>query len=429
DTNHAQYVWLRLLAGERRNLFAVGDADQSIYGWRGADITNILRFEEDFPEARVILLEQNYRSTQPILDAAHDVIAHNRQRREKRLWTDRSDGPPVVLYRARDERDEAHFVAGEIERLRAEEQVDWSDCAVLYRTHAQTRVLEEVFVRRGIPYVIVGGLRFYERKEIKDLLAYLRLVVNPYDRLAYERVVNEPRRGLGPAGLLRIDDYARRLGISPVHACADGAAIEGLNRAQAEAAAAFGRLILDLAAERERLPVAEVLARLLEESGYARMLREEGTLEAGGRLENLQELLNIAAEFTAAGFEDTPEDFLAHVALTAEVDLTGEDDAVSLMTLHSAKGLEFDVVYLIGLEEGLFPHVRSLDDAAGLEEERRLCYVGMTRARRRLYLTHAWYRTVYGDFQPGIPSRFLSEIQPGRLDEQGAVENGAPLPR
>jgi len=421
DTNHAQYVWLRLLCGRRRNLFAVGDADQSIYGWRGADISNILRFEEDFPEARVVLLEQNYRSTQPILDAAHDVIAHNRQRREKRLWTDRTEGPPVVLYRAREERDEAQFVAAEMERLHAEEGVPWSECAVLYRTHAQSRVLEEVLVRRGIPYVIVGGLRFYERKEVKDLLAYLRLVVNPYDRLAYERVVNEPRRGLGPAALLKIDDHARRLGLSPVHACADAAAIPGLTRPQAEAAAAFGRLILDLAEQRRSLPVGAVLERLAEDSGYARMLREEGTIEAAGRLENLQELFNIAAEFTAAGFDDTPEDFLAHVALTAEADTAVQDDAVSLMTLHSAKGLEFDVVFLVGMEEGLFPHVRSLDDAAGLEEERRLCYVGMTRARRRLYLTHAWYRTVYGDFQPGIPSRFLSEIRPGRLEERGAV--------
>ncbi|HEX6990028.1 MAG TPA: 3'-5' exonuclease, partial [Bacillota bacterium] len=323
------------------------------------------------------------------------------------------------------ERDEAQFVAAELERLRAEEGIAWSDGAVLYRTHAQSRVLEDVFVRRGIPYVIVGGLRFYERKEVKDLLSYLRLVVNPHDRLAYERVVNEPRRGLGPASLLRIDEHARRLGISPVHACAEAGEIEGLTRPQADAAMTFGRLILDLAAERDRLPVSALMERLLEDSGYARALREEGTIEAAGRLENLQELLNITREFTGAGFEDTPEDFLAHVALTAEVDTASQDDAVSLMTLHSAKGLEFDVVWLIGLEEGLFPHVRSLDDPAGLEEERRLCYVGMTRARHRLYLTHAWYRTVYGDFQPGIPSRFLSEIQPGRLEERGATIDDA----
>ncbi|HEY8449034.1 MAG TPA: UvrD-helicase domain-containing protein [Bacillota bacterium] len=425
DTNHAQYVLLKLLAEPRRNLFAVGDADQSIYGWRGADIRNILRFEEDFPEAEVVLLEQNYRSTRPILDVAHDVIAHNRQRREKRLWTERTEGEPVTLYRARDEREEAEFVAGEILRLRADEGLAWQDFAVLYRTHAQSRVLEEVFVRRGLPYVIIGGQRFYERQEVKDLLAYLRLVINPYDSMAFERVLNRPRRGLGATSLLRLTAFARDQGISLVEACCRAGEIEGLQRQQAEAARAFGELLARAAERRHQVPVAELLEELIVESGYERALLADGDAEAIARHENLRELVSIARGAVQAGFDDTVEDFLAQVALTSEVDQATGGDAVALMTLHSAKGLEFPVVFLVGLEEGLFPHVRSLDEEGRVEEERRLCYVGMTRAEQRLYLTHAWSRMIFGDFQSGVPSRFLSEIAPGRLRELGALAPGS----
>lgn len=422
DTNHAQYVWLKLLAGERRNAFAVGDADQSIYGWRGADISNILQFEQDFPDARVILLERNYRSTQQILDAAHDVINNNKQRHKKKLWTDRTSGSPVTLFRARDEWREAEFVADQIERLEREEATGLSDMAVLYRTHAQSRVIEEVLMRRGIPYVIVGGQRFYDRQEIKDMLAYLRLVVNPYDRLAFERVINRPKRGLGPTSQLRLVQYAEANGISLIDACRQADQVPGLNRSQVQGAQRFGNTIAGVAQRQGDVPVADLIQELIETSGYAEALRAEGTNEALARIENLQQLPAIARELVDAGFDDTISDFLALAALSSGADEAGSGEAVSLMTLHSAKGLEFSVVFLVGLEEGLFPHVRSMDDESQLEEERRLCYVGMTRARDRLYLTHAWSRVVYGDFQGGIPSRFLTEIKPERLHE---IDEGA----
>ncbi|HLS89312.1 MAG TPA: UvrD-helicase domain-containing protein [Sphingobacteriaceae bacterium] len=409
DTNMAQYRLLRLLGG-RGNVFAVGDADQSVYRFRGADFTIILRFQEDFPDARIIRLEQNYRSTQAILDAANRLIGHNTQRQAKRLWTDRGPGEAVVLYRARDEEDEAAFVAGEIRRLVQEEGRPWSDFALLYRTHAQSRALEDRLVLMGMPYRIIGGVRFYERKEIKDLLAYLRLLVNPWDESAFQRAIAEPRRGIGPAAMARLYAFMQETGLDFVAACARAAEIGGLQKKQVEALRAFGRMLEELSQIRHQVPVARLLAELLSRSGYEGALQAEGSAEALGRLENLKELLTLARVFTLQGYDDTPEDFLAAVALAGDADTAGGEDSVSLLTMHSAKGLEFPVVFLVGLEEGLFPHARSLDDGDELEEERRLCYVGVTRAQERLYLTSAYQRMIFGEFRTGVPSRFLGEM-------------------
>lgn len=409
DTNAAQYKLLRLLGGGAGNIFAVGDADQSVYRFRGADFTNVLRFRDDYPGARIIQLEQNYRSTQAILDTANRLIKHNSRRQAKRLWTDRGQGHTVTLFRARDEQDEAAFVADEMQRL-ADTGRPWSDYAILYRTHAQSRVLEDRLVRLGLPYRIIGGVRFYERKEIKDLLAYLRLLVNPRDELAFTRAIAEPRRGIGPAALARLQAFMQNTGLDFVTACTRAGEIDGLQKGQRRALGQFGQMYVDLAGYGDNVPVSRLLADLFERSGYEAALRAEGTAEALGRLENLRELLTLAREFTIQGYDDTPVDFLAAAALASEADTTAGDISISLMTIHSAKGLEFPVVFLVGLEEGLFPHSRALDDAAETEEERRLCYVGVTRAEERLYLVSAHQRTIFGEFRPGVPSRFLQEM-------------------
>ncbi len=443
DTNLAQYRIVRALAAARRSLTAVGDEDQSIYRFRGADVGNLRRFEADFPEARIIRLERNYRSTQRILDAAGSVIGHNARRYPKRLWTDRGDGEPVSLYRAEDAGDEAAFVAGEIRRLRAG-GAGWSDFAVLYRTHAQSRAVEEALLGSGIPYVVVGGLKFYERKEIKDVLAYLRLLVNPVDWPSFRRAVAAPRRGVGDATLAALTAHSEQTGEALPSALAHAAEVPGTGRA-GPVLRAFAELLQRLRGEAEgavdgtgeplpsgtaRQPaaVAELIASVLDRSGMAAALRAEDSLEARTRLENLNELLSVAAQNGPAigrGLEGLRR-FLEQAALIAEADAVPEgsegEGAVVLLTLHAAKGLEFPVVFLTGLEEGVFPHSRALQSATpggdDLEEERRLCYVGMTRARSRLYLTCAQRRAFYGGSpQPALPSRFLAEITPALLHE------------
>ncbi|QIA26338.1 UvrD-helicase domain-containing protein [Thermaerobacter sp. PB12/4term] len=426
DTNHAQYRLLRLLAAGHRNLFVVGDPDQSVYRWRGADITNILRFEEDYPDARVVRLELNYRSTASILGAAQAVIEHNTQRKEKQLRSVHGEGARVVVFGAADEHDEAWFVAREMERLHAEGH-EYGEMAVLYRTHAQSRVVEETLLRRGIPYRIVGGLKFYERKEVKDILAYLRLAVNPEDRISLRRVINVPRRGIGEATLARLEAYLDREGAGMLEALAAAETIPGITRPQAAALLAFGGVIADLRAAAENRPAYDVIALALERTGYREMLEQEQTPDAMTRLENLKELLSVARDFERQrGPGDAPlVDFLAEVALVSDVDQLEEGArAVSLMTLHSAKGLEFDVVFITGMEEGVFPHSRSLDDPQELEEERRLCYVGMTRARQRLYLCFTRQRTLFGATRRQVPSRFLEEADERYLEWQGLPPGG-----
>jgi len=408
DTNHAQYVWVNLLAGSHRNLMVVGDPDQAIFGWRGADISNILNFERDYPEARVIKLEQNYRSTARILSAADGVIAHNRLRKEKVLRAVKGEGEPPALYVAPEEVAEANFIAEEIAGLRREQGYSYKDFAVLYRTHAQSRVLEEVFLVAGIPYIILGGLRFYERKEIKDILAYLRLVVNPADALSLKRVISTPPRGIGTGYLGRLLRYAAAQHISPVAALLEAEAIPGLPLKVREEMRRLGELLVRLRAETGS--VTRVVEEVLSDTGYERHLLAEGTPEAQARIENIREFATVTREFDREERGGLAE-FLAEIALFTDIDrYDPEADAVALLTLHSAKGLEFPVVFLTGMEEGLFPHIRSLDDPAEMEEERRLCYVGITRAQERLFLTRCEMRHLYGSVYANPPSRFLSEM-------------------
>ena len=411
DTNQVQYRWLQLLAGKRRNLTVVGDPDQSIYGFRGADIHNILSFEEQFPDATVIKLEQNYRSTQTILDAANAVISNNRGRKEKDLWTDLGAGDPIRIRELDDEHAEARFVAGEIERL-VDGGASRNEIAVFYRTNAQSRVLEDTLVRADIGYQVVGGTRFYERAEIKDAIAYLTALVNPQDVGAFTRIVNSPRRGIGATSVARLLAYANTLGSSVWEVAADPASVPGLGAA---AVKAIGRFTETMAGLRERSqadqPVAQLLSGVLEQTGYLDALRAERTIDAQGRVENLDELVNVAAEYDVSEAEQhSLGNFLQQVSLVADADTRVDDSGlVTLMTLHNAKGLEYPIVFVIGCEDGVFPHSRALEEGE-LEEERRLCYVGITRAQRDLYMTCARQRTVFGARGYAIPSRFLAEI-------------------
>ncbi|MDI6822981.1 MAG: 3'-5' exonuclease [Bacillota bacterium] len=414
DTNRVQYILLQQLASYHGNLTVVGDDDQSIYGFRGADLRNILDFEQDFPGTHVVRLEQNYRSTQVILDAAHSVIKRSRSRKGKRLWTERRGGAPVFVYRAENEHDEARFIVREAERLVEREGYRLSDVTVLYRTHAQSRVLEEAFLRRGVAYVVVGSVHFYQRKEVKDVLAYLRASLNPRDDVSTERIINVPRRGIGEETVRRLRDFARRQGIGLREAAARPAEA-GLGKAACRRVEEFAKL-LDEVERRLTLPVHEVIGWVLEHTGYLAELRAERTREAEDRIENLRELVNSAVDFSLRSPDYRAEAFLAEVALFTSVDVTrAGGPAVTLMTLHAAKGLEFPVVFLAGLEEGVFPHSRSFESEDELDEERRLCYVGMTRARDRLYLTHSRYRELHGGRVK--PSRFLEEV-PQRLVEE-----------
>ncbi|NLD77918.1 MAG: DNA helicase PcrA [Acidimicrobiales bacterium] len=407
DTNRVQNELVLQLAGDHHNVCIVGDSDQSIYRFRGADIRNILEFEEAFPDATVIVLEQNYRSTQTILDAANSVIANNASRKPKELWTDEGEGHAIIRYHADDESDEGQWVAHEIAKLHDSGQHSWGDVAVFYRTNAQSRVVEEHLLRAGIPYKVVGGTRFYDRREVKDALSYLKAVVNPADEVAVKRVLNVPKRGIGDSTVGRLDAWAAMNGLSFMQAVRrhdeagiSGRAVKGIE--------AFLKLIDSVETMVEQGP-APMLEALLEHSGYAAELQAEHSVEAEGRLENLAELVGSARE------AESVDQFLEQVSLVADSDQIPDDDSqVVLMTLHSAKGLEFPAVFLIGLEDGVFPHLRSLTEPHELEEERRLAYVGITRARERLYLSHAWSRTIFGSTQYNPPSRFLDEI-PQRL--------------
>ena len=420
DTNHTQYTLTRLLAAKHRNLCVVGDADQSIYGWRGADITNILDFEKDYPEAAVIKLEQNYRSTQKILDAANALIDNNTGRKAKTMWTENPTGDALVMQVAEDQKGEARYVADQCCRLHAAQQLPYGGMAVLYRTNAHSRAIEEEFLKQGLPYSMVGGVKFYDRKEIKDMLAYLRVIQNPADSVSFRRIVNVPRRGIGETSLGHLQAAANQAGLS---LCATVGRIEAVGSLGSKAKNALTELARLLSRFRELAatePVPDLITRVMKESGYLTELEQEGTPEAQSRIENLQELLTVAREFVVEGEEQEGlEAFLNQVALVADIDsLEAESDRITLMTLHSAKGLEFPVVFLVGMEEGIFPHSRSLFNEDEMEEERRLCYVGITRAQRRVFLTRAQTRMLYGEMQMNRPSRFLAEIPAELLESR-----------
>ncbi len=419
DTNLAQYELVRLLAGDKKNVCVVGDDDQSIYAWRGADIRNILEFEKDFPGCRVIKLEQNYRSTGNILDAANQVISHNAGRKEKALWTEAGEGERILVYRAQDEREEAAWVCRQLEFWkRAGRAV--GDAAVLYRTNAQSRVLEEALVRAGIPYRVYGGMKFYERKEVKDLIAYLRALVNPADDMAVRRIINEPRRGIGASTVERLADYAAAEGTS-LFMAAMGAEEAGLSGRACSAVQKFSTLMEELAVDSETMPADEFLRRVIDATGYEEQFRQAQNEENEARLENIAELETAVKEYLAREPEGGLEGFLENVALVTDLDsLDSAAQVLTLMTLHSAKGLEFDLVVMTGLEEGVFPTSRALFDDEKMEEERRLCYVGITRARRRLIMSWAQTRALYGSRQYNARSRFLDEI-PRRILEDGNI--------
>ncbi len=414
DTNHVQYVLVNLLARRHRNLCVVGDDDQAIYRWRGADVRNILEFEGDYPEARIVTLDQNYRSTQRILVVASAVIRHNPHRHAKTLWTANPEGAEVAVFEAFDGYDEARYVGEQI-RGHLTQGGRAQEIAILYRTHAQSRQFEEMFLRMGIPYQIVGGLRFYERQEIKDVLAYLRIAYNPADDASVRRVLNVPRRGIGDATIRRLLTWARAEGVS-LRDALRRAEEAGVGPTVRRAIEEFSGIVDEIARGAAGQPAREVLARVLDLTGYRRALEAEGTDEAYARIENLEELAQVAHEVEETTGEGTLEAFLQHLALQTDVD-TWQDRAerVTLMTLHSAKGLEFPVVVLAGLEEGLFPHARAVEHDGTLDEERRLCYVGMTRAQARLHLTYARQRTAFGTARANLPSRFLAEIPPELL--------------
>ncbi|EIJ79806.1 PcrA [Bacillus methanolicus PB1] len=428
DTNKAQYMLIKMLAARFKNLCVVGDSDQSIYRWRGADIANILSFEKDYPNSQVILLEQNYRSTKRILSAANEVIANNENRKPKNLWTENAEGNKIVYYRAVSEQAEAQFVAGKIKEMVESGKRRLSDIAILYRTNAQSRVIEEVLLKSNIEYSIVGGIKFYDRKEIKDILSYLRLIANPDDDISLQRVINVPKRGIGSSSIDKIANFAVTHDMSMYQAL-EAIDMIGLSPKIAKAAAEFRDFIQNYTRMQEYLSVTELVDEVLDKSGYREMLKAEKLLEAQSRLENLEEFLSVTKNF-----EETSEDksliaFLTDLALVADIDSLDEDgqksDSVVLMTLHSAKGLEFPVVFLIGMEEGVFPHSRSLMEEAEMEEERRLAYVGITRAEEELYITNAQMRTLFGQTKMNPESRFIKEIPDDLLEEMHKVQNQA----
>ncbi len=422
DTNGAQYRLTGLLAAQYRNLCVVGDADQSIYGWRGADIRNIMDFERDYPEATVIRLEQNYRSTKNILTAANGVIQHNINRKPKKLWTENPGGEPITVYCAWDEREEASFIANTVMKQQTMFHASYGDMAVLYRTNAQSRILEEGFMRAGIPYTMVGGLKFYDRKEIKDILAYLRIIYNPMDSVSLTRIINVPKRGLGSTSLQKLNDAAAVRGLSLFDVISDQDLLDeipGMTARTKKPLESFAALIFEFIGYMTAMPLDELVEKLIEESGYLHSLEEEKTPENEARIENLKEFVGVARDFMKSEEEPTLENFLGQISLVSDIDNAElENDRVTLMTLHAAKGLEFPIVFLTGMEEGIFPHARSLMDENQLEEERRACYVGITRAQRKLYLTYAEQRTIYGYTSRNLPSRFLNEIPPESVETE-----------
>ena len=429
DTNHAQYTLVNLLAGRFRNLCVVGDADQSIYGWRGADMQNILDFEKDYPDAAVILLEQNYRSTKNILSAANQVIENNSNRKPKNLWTENKEGNKITYYRADNERDETRFIVDRMQEEIRSNHRNYGDFAILYRTNAQSRVMEETLLKANIPYKMVGGHKFYDRKEIKDILAYLNVLANPQDSISFERIVNSPKRGIGPGSIEKLRSFAS-LHEWPLLEAAQNVELANIGGKAGQQLGSFGEMIQEVTQMIPYLTVTELTKEVLDRSGYLEDLKIQNTLEAQARIENLEEFLTVTQEFDKQ-FEqqneedaDAPEEkltvFLNDLALVSDIDNLEEDASqVTLMTLHAAKELEFPVVFLIGLEEGVFPLSRALMEESELEEERRLAYVGITRAEEALYLTNAFSRTLYGRTQYNRPSRFVEEIDQELLEIEG----------
>ena len=426
DTNHAQYQLVKLLASRFKNICVVGDADQSIYGWRGADMQNILDFEKDYPEAKVVLLEENYRSTKTILQAANDVIKNNRNRRPKNLWTQNADGEDIVYYRANDEQDEALFVAKTIDELSSTSDYVYRDFAVLYRTNAQSRNIEEALLKVNIPYTMVGGTKFYSRKEIRDVISYLNLIANTSDNISFERVVNEPKRGVGPGTVEKIRNFAAGQEMSLLEASSQ-IMLSPVKGKAAQAVFDFANLILNLREQLDELTVTELVELVLERTAYTERLEAQATLESQARIENIEEFLSVTKNFDEDSENDTEETgldrlsrFLNDLALIADTDDGDQESSeVTLMTLHAAKGLEFPVVFIIGMEENVFPLSRAAEDEDELEEERRLAYVGITRAERVLFLTNANSRLLYGKTNYNRPTRFLNEISSSLLDYQG----------
>ncbi len=443
DTNRAQYMLVKQLTDAHRNLCVVGDSDQSIYKFRGADIRNIRDFEKDYPDARVIVLDQNYRSTETILDAANSVIANNTRRTPKHLWSDRGTGVPIVRFEAEDEHDEAGFIVDEVERLQ-KDGYNLADLAVFYRTNAMSRVIEDVFVRRGVPYSVVGSVKFYDRKEVKDAIAYLRMLVNPADEVSVKRVINEPRRGIGNTTVAHVDRFSQSQGISFFEGLTRVAEIPQLNARAQKSVLEFTGLYEMLRDRAEEVGVEAAVQSVLDDTGMVAAYDAERTVEAIGRVENLRELVGVAAEFEASNegavigdeqFDSLDnlrklEVFLESTALVADIDEWDEGaGAVTLMTLHTAKGLEFPAVFIVGMEDGVFPHMRSLGDPEELEEERRLAYVGITRAQDKLYLTSAWQRMLFGGSNYNPPSRFLQEVPPALLEKAPKRAKNRPADR
>lgn len=410
DTNHAQYLMAKLIAGKNQNICAVGDADQSIYSWRGADLRNIIDFQQDYPSAKVIKLEQNYRSTQTILDAANAVIQNNSGRPSKRLWTENNQGKPLILYTASDEHSEADFIVNTMRKEHNEEHQLYGNMAVLYRMNAQSRVIEEALVKSGIGYTMVGGTRFYDRAEIRDMLAYLKLVSNLKDNVSLMRIINVPKRGIGAATVQKLSDYANERNTSMFEAMMD---LDGLDVSSSTKTKLqnFIAMMFEFLNASTETNVFGLLQKIMTDTKYLEQLQESKDPQVQSREENLGELLSVAKDFNNDNPEGGVSDFLEKVALVNDVDTyENENDRVTLMTIHSAKGLEFPIVFLAGLDEGIFPGVRSLMDESKLEEERRLCYVALTRAKEKLYLSNAHMRTMYGQIKPYLPSRFIDEI-------------------
>ena len=417
DTNHAQYLLAKLLASHWKNIAVVGDADQSIYAWRGADIQNILDFEKDYPNCTSIKLEQNYRSTKIILDAANAVIENNEGRPKKNLWTDKTEGAKIQHFTAQSEHEEAAFIGDTIAKKHDIHGVPYGDMAILYRTNAQSRVLEEALIKRALPYIMVGGTKFYDRKEIKDVLAYLRVLYNPFDDLSLLRIINVPKRSIGATTVAKLQDYARANGTSLFMTLTQLHLVDSSKGKTKEKLEEFGILIFTLVAEMEDRTVLDILESILDRTGYLAQLEESTDPQDQARAENIGELLSVAKDFQDTNPSGTVEDFLEQVALVNDVDsFEQEESKVTLMTLHAAKGLEFPIVFLGGLEEGLFPHSRTLMNPEEVEEERRLAYVGITRAEKELYISNATTRTVFGRTSSYLPSRFIDEIPEELVD-------------
>ena len=417
DTNHAQYLLAKLLASHWKNIAVVGDADQSIYAWRGADIQNILDFEKDYPNCTSIKLEQNYRSTKIILDAANAVIENNEGRPKKNLWTDKTEGAKIQHFTAQSEHEEAAFIGDTIAKKHDIHGVPYGDMAILYRTNAQSRVLEEALIKRALPYTMVGGTKFYDRKEIKDVLAYLRVLYNPFDDLSLLRIINVPKRSIGATTVAKLQDYARANGTSLFMTLTQLHLVDTIKGKTKEKLEEFGILIFTLVAEMEDKTVLDILESILDRTGYLAQLEESTDPQDQARAENIGELLSVAKDFQDTNPNGTVEDFLEQVALVNDVDsFEQEESKVTLMTLHAAKGLEFPIVFLGGLEEGLFPHSRTLMNPEEIEEERRLAYVGITRAEKELYISNATTRTVFGRTSSYLPSRFIDEIPEELVD-------------